>query len=102
MSARKRVVQAEMEPEPMRLVFHGFTAPEKTEAEILEAIDAERLRLDMSVSMPVRIGYRKGRVFAALSRHPDSKHTEGVHMGDTLREALVSLHRALAATEPTS
>lgn len=74
----------------------------RTDAQILEAIDAERLRLDMSVSMPVRVGYRKGRVFAALSRHPDSKHTEGVHMGETLREALVSLHRALAATEPTS
>ena len=72
---------------------------------LLVAIDGERTRLGMSLRMPVRIGYRYGRAWAALSAHPSSRFTEGACAGRSVEEALRSLLAALrdtAAIEPAA
>lgn len=68
-----------------------------TDLTLLEAIDEQRLRLGMSVSMPIRIGYHRGLVWVALSRHPDHPLTEGSCSGESVSEALgVMLDRLVA------
>lgn len=59
-----------------------------TDLALLEAIDEQRLRLGLGCSMPIRIGYHRGLVWVALSRHPDHPLTEGSCSGETLSEAL--------------
>lgn len=59
-----------------------------TDLTLLSLIDEQRLRLGMSVVMPIRIGYHRGLVWVALSRHPDHPLTEGSCSGETLSEAL--------------
>lgn len=70
-----------------------------SEPALIEAIDAERFRLGMSVMQPVRIGTRDGKVWAALSRHMDSLFREGAHKGDTIAQALASLLDKLRTCE---
>ncbi len=66
-----------------------------TDLALIEAIDEQRLRLGMSVAMPIRIGYHRGLVWVALSRHPDHPLTEGACSGETLSEALGVMLAAL-------
>ena len=66
--------------------------------DLLREIDTERARLGMSLRMPVRIGYRVGMAWAALSAHPSSRFREGACHGRSVEAALRSLLDALRDT----
>lgn len=75
----------------------SMTCPDPQIALLVE-IDRERQRLGMPLRTAVRIGYRYGAAWAALSSHPDSRFTEGACAGRSIEEALRSLLTALRET----
>ena len=72
-----------------------------TDVELLECIDAERMRLGLSTVMPLLVGGRCGGVFAAVSRDLTCRTNAGRSESRTVVEALISLRDRLQTLEVT-
>lgn len=57
-----------------------------TDRDLLEMIDEERGRIGLGTSLPLRIGVRRGKVFASYSRHHEDDCT-----GDSVSEVLAKM-----------